>query len=268
MIVWLSLGVTVGGCSRFDAEPVPVRFEIAGAHAALNCETCHTEGRPFQPLSTDCRSCHEQDRKSPTHYADQSCDDAGCHSNAHLLWADALGEGGGHDFLPLEGAHDLDCEACHTDLENHADLPGVSAYCWNCHEADRRPEDLDTPNGLHYIAYLGGDPKQPDPAFRWDCGPCHTPVDWSSAFDHEPRSPHGVMLRDAIDICVLQPDETDWITGCDGCHPDSTAQSQCVSCHDDPGHFPGTAPLTCINAGCHVSAQPQHCDGRNPPGNP
>ncbi len=261
--VWLGVGLAAAGCSRFTPEPQPARFEIAGAHAELVCEACHTEGQPYQPLSTDCRSCHEADRPSPTHFAEQTCNDAGCHSSEHLTWGEVGGNVDGfHDFLPLEGSHDIDCALCHTDTEKYADLPGVSDYCWNCHEVDRKGDD-DTPNGLHYIAYVGGDPKQPDPAFRWDCGPCHVAQEWSTnAIFHSWRSPHGVMITDPaeVEVCIVEPDETAWITGCVGCHPDTTAVAQCVSCHDDPNHFPGQPPLTCTSAGCHESAQPPDCD--------
>lgn len=259
--LWGSLGLVAIGCSRFEAEPQPARFEIAGAHAELVCEGCHTEGQPYQALPTDCRSCHEADRASPTHFADQTCNDAGCHTSADLTWSDLAGGTDFHDFLPLEGSHDLECTSCHAEGKDNQDLPGVSEYCWNCHEIDRKKTD-DTPNGLHYVQYVGGDPKQPDPSFRWDCGPCHTPATWATgAFDHTPRSPHGTLVSDPADVedCVPQPDPTDWVTGCVGCHPTSTAESQCASCHAD-SHFQGNPPSTCIDSGCHESAQPPDCD--------
>ncbi|MEO0600140.1 MAG: hypothetical protein AAF211_01820, partial [Myxococcota bacterium] len=110
-VLWLGTSLAAVGCGRFQAEPQPTRFEIAGAHAALTCEACHTEGQPYGPLSTDCRSCHESDRKNEAHFADQTCNDAGCHTSADLTWADVVGGGGFHDFLPLQDAHDLACEA-------------------------------------------------------------------------------------------------------------------------------------------------------------
>ncbi|MEM6929578.1 MAG: hypothetical protein AAF602_21740 [Myxococcota bacterium] len=261
--LWWGASLVAVGCGRFQAEPQPSRFEIAGAHSLLTCEACHTEGQPYGTLPTDCRSCHESDRKNAAHFPEQTCNDAGCHSSADFAWAEVGGvDGDFHDFLPLVDSHNLDCEACHTDTENYTDLPGVSSYCWNCHEVDRKGED-DTPNGLHFIAYLNNDIAQPDPAFRWDCGPCHVAQQWAtSAFDHAWRSPHGVMVSDpaGVEACVVEADDTQWITGCVGCHPDTTAVAQCVSCHDDPTHFPGQQPLTCTGAGCHVSAQPPDCD--------
>jgi len=266
--LWLTIALAAG-CKGFEAEPLPQRFDIAGAHAQLVCESCHTEGKPYQPLDTDCRSCHEADRSTPTHFPDQTCNDAGCHTSADLSWADVVGGVDFHDeFLPLEGSHDLECKSCHADLETYTDLPGEADYCWNCHEADR-DDDGETTNGLHYIAYVGGDPKQgPDPRFRWDCGPCHTPLTWEdAAFEHPTRTPHGSMITDpkGVEVCVLQPDPADWVFDCADCHPESTATSQCVSCHDDPGHFPGSAPSTCIDAACHASAQPEDCDSLTTP---
>jgi len=261
--LWGSVGLAVVGCSRFEAQPEPARFEILGAHAALTCEACHTEGQPYQPLSTDCRSCHEADRPSPTHFAEQTCNDAGCHSSAHLLWTDVIAPGGDfHDFLPLEDAHDLDCAACHTDTENYADLPGVSAWCWNCHEEDRKPDD-DTPNGLHYIQYLVDDPKTPDPRFRWDCGPCHEPVDWSTNIDHPWRSPHGTLIEGEKIECEPVP-ENEWVSGCIGCHPTSTATADCLGCHTD-AHFTQANAVGCTEGDCHASAQPLGCDSLSTP---
>ncbi|MEN0068057.1 MAG: hypothetical protein AAGA48_38360 [Myxococcota bacterium] len=252
-------------CNRFTAEPQPARFVIAGAHAQLTCEACHTEGRPYQALSTNCQSCHEEDRKSPTHFPNQTCNDAGCHSSEHFAWADVLGvEEGFHDFLPLEGSHDQDCSACHKDTKNYADLEDESAYCWNCHEAERWTEDPSNPQGLHYIQYLDLDQKKPDPRFRWDCGPCHQPVAWSeNPFFHAPRSPHGTFVFDGV-TCVPKVDETQWVTGCEGCHPGSTANLDCDTCHPD-GHLAGSNPLTCLSANCHTSAQPTGCNSLDTP---
>lgn len=253
----MALGAVVG-CNRFQPEVQPVVFPIEGAHAALTCEACHTEPQPFGPLPTVCTSCHEADRPSPTHFPQQTCNDAGCHSSAHFAWTDVIGDGGFHDFLPLEGSHDIDCSSCHKDLEDYADLPGVSAYCWNCHEAERWADD---PDGSHYALPAGAPADQLDPRFRWDCGPCHEPVQWSTnPFEHGPRSPHGAMssITPNGEDCVDTPPET-WVTGCNGCHPTSTATFVCYACHPD-SHGGSFNEATCTNDGCHVSAQPPDCD--------
>ncbi|MEN0063573.1 MAG: hypothetical protein AAGA48_15590 [Myxococcota bacterium] len=258
----VAFGLATAGCNRFTAEPQEARFVIAGAHELLTCEACHTEGRPYQPLPTNCQSCHEEDRKNDTHFPNQTCNEAGCHSSEHFTWAEVLGvEDGFHDFLPLEGSHDQDCSACHKDTKNYADLAGESSYCWNCHEAERWTKDPTDPlgQGLHYIRYLDLKQKEPDPRFRWDCGPCHEPVAWSSnPFFHGPRSPHGTLLADA-NSCVPIADDTQWVTGCEGCHPGSTKNLDCDTCHAD-SHLAGTNPTTCLTAGCHESAQPPNCD--------
>ena len=37
-ILWIGVAVAAAGCSRFNPEPQPERFEILGAHAELTCE--------------------------------------------------------------------------------------------------------------------------------------------------------------------------------------------------------------------------------------
>ncbi|HHO53094.1 MAG TPA: hypothetical protein ENK18_20025 [Deltaproteobacteria bacterium] len=248
-------------CSRFEAPVRQIRFEQVGAHATITCEACHGPP-PFSALPTDCQVCHEKDRKSPEHYAGQTCNGAngvGCHLVEHLTWAGVFGGTGTgtgvHDFLPLQGSHDLPCETCHTDTVNYLDLPGVSDYCWNCHEADRKA-------GGHYAQE--GDPL--DPVYRWDCGPCHTPVAWDTDFFfHGPRVPHGTLL--AIETtgtglpCSPTPDNT-WQHDCKGCHPVNTAEFVCLTCHDGVHGGVYTEPVC---ESCHVSAQPEGCDSLNPP---
>ena len=156
-------GVLALGACSFESELPQEVFAIEGAHEQLDCVACHLGGEPFGPLDTNCITCHEADRKDPAHFAGQTCNGAeGCHTSADFAWADAAGNVQ-HDFLPLQNAHSLECQACHADPAGGQDLVGQSQYCWNCHEEDRSDDD---PDG-HYVSLL----DFADPFFRWDCGP-------------------------------------------------------------------------------------------------
>jgi hypothetical protein len=238
-------------CSRFAPEVPIVRFDInGGAHAQLDCEACHGPP-PFAALPTDCVSCHEDDRKNASHYPGQTCNaNGGCHSASDLSWGGVFGGTGEtgdgfHDFLPLDGSHDLDCTSCHADTVNYADLPGQSDFCWSCHEEDRKP-------GGHYTLEDVYDPLYP--VYRWDCGGCHVPNTWlTDVFVHPARIPHGSLDVD----CNIKP-ETGWVGGCQGCHPVATTEFACYDgCHPT-AHDRNFAESACL--GCHVSAQPEDCD--------
>ncbi len=173
-------------------------FPLEEAHA-LTCTECHAEDR-FDDLtgqSEICGSCHEQVRPE-AHHPEQDC--ILCHTPT--AWGDMSML---HSFLPLEGAHALECTDCHAE-DRFDDLTGQATVCASCHETER-PED-------HH-------PGE-------DCGKCHVPTNWGDAtMDHSffPLE-HGHELK------------------CVECHTtEDTADlaglgEVCTTCHERPsGHF-------------------------------
>jgi len=194
LLAGIPLVVAVHGCgSQWDGTPAEMTWELKGKHLEVPCEGCHPPGNPPGRLPTACESCHEPDRPDP--HFDGPCGD--CHTE--FGWGEIV-----HDFFPLEDAHALECEACHTG----GDFSGLSPECSSCHEADR-PAD-------HFVGS--------------DCDGCHVPTVWADAqFDHD-----FFPLRDAHDLECGACHAGEGYTGLNG---------TCTSCHeaDRPaGHFGDT----------------------------
>jgi hypothetical protein len=204
-------------------------YPLRGLHAAVPCEGCHGPGTP-ESLPTACIDCHDADRPTPDHNAGQDC--ATCH---------------------VEDGWDVGHTVTDTDTDpptpptgfDHAALP-AEQLCWDCHEAERSEP-------THYA-----DPVTPTKS--WDCGPCHTVNAWDEApYVHPARTPHGTHVGRAE---VEQPPE-EWVVACTSCHPVALTAFDCSTCHlaifphpySEDTVAPGpTADATCMNAGCHESA--------------
>lgn len=234
-------------------------FPLEGAHARASCEGCHGPP-PFGSIVWDatCLSCHEVDRKAPDHYPGRGCaDGGGCHTASQLTWSAVLGTTGVtplfHNFLPLEGTHDLPCASCHTSATPSADdATGTSDLCWSCHEADRKDAQHYVETGLQFL-------DEP----RWDCKACHDTESRTGAplaawgtgeGDHgNVRFPHAMVNNNNGQAPEL------WITACAACHPANPPVFQCTdSCHADLfvdtshyGTYPGDA-AECLD--CHGAA--------------
>jgi hypothetical protein len=131
-----------------------------------------------------------------------------------------------HDFLPLEGPHNVGCTDCHVDLVN----PTERLVCLDCHEDDRDGAD-------HYAGQ--------------DCAHCH-PVEagWGNNQVHEFQLAHpkpGPLAP--VNGCVSIPAPVP-VELCISCHPDPTDRAgsfDCVTCHEKTetdcrhanGLFPG-----------------------------
>ena len=114
------------------------RFPLIGAHAAVDCDACHTGAAAgqFQGLSTQCYSCHAQDFQSvttPNHVASQfSTNCQTCH-NVNT-WLNATFNHSLTGF-PLTGAHvTVACASCH--VNNNYNLTAANTACSACHLAD------------------------------------------------------------------------------------------------------------------------------------
>jgi hypothetical protein len=256
------------------------RFQLQGAHLAVDCESCHAPaaqgGLQFVALSTRCASCHEREFvavRSPDHVAGgfdrrcELCHDARIWTLPHFSHR-----------VALTGAHRaLTCDQCHA---NHR-YQGTPADCAGCHQQDY--DQTAQPNHLQV-------------GFSTQCASCHTTTSWTSPYDHNrSRFPlTGAHRSVACSQCHGDGVYTGKPTDCASCHqpdfdqatnprhsPAAFPPAICNTCHTttawrpSPWAHPATIPknhqgatcndchtndadykiFSCFTSGCHVAAQ-------------
>jgi hypothetical protein len=167
-------------------------YALLGAHAEIDCLTCHRSGNYKDRIPKDCDGCHRADDSHARRFGAQ-CGD--CHGNDewHPLVYDHTGR---HKFA-LEGAHaKLDCHACHT-----------------AQAKDKLPEDCE---GCH---------RSEDPhggKVTGQCAACHGQNSWRAdiRFDHD-LSQYPLLGLHRIVSCVQ----------CHATQAFGNAQSTCSGCH-------------------------------------
>ncbi|HVO61174.1 MAG TPA: hypothetical protein VMT53_09565 [Terriglobales bacterium] len=220
------------------------RFPLVGAHAALDCDSCHKNGAlsNFTTMSTECYSCHAKDFQkatNPNHVTagfSTSCQQ--CHDMN--TWMSVNFDHLKFTGFALTGTHaSLPCTACHVG----GNFKGTPATCVGCH----LPDYQKTNNPNHAAV---GMPQT--------CQECHTTTAWQPAnFDHNLV---GFPLTGAH--ASLQ---------CNQCHMNGNFNltvKTCVSCHlkdyqntNNPNHaqqgFSQTCE-TCHNTAAWIPAQFDH----------
>lgn len=219
------------------------RFPLTGAHAAVDCDSCHkNEGNSqFQTMSTMCYSCHASDFKStsnPNHATlgfGTTCEQ--CHSTDN--WLNAKFDHNSVGF-PLTGGHadpPRTCSDCH--VNNNYNLAGST--CYSCHQRD----------------YNSATTPVPHAGFPTTCQQCHDTVQWSDGkFDHSTTGfPLTGMHTDPPRVCTDCHKNNNYnltSTACYGCHqadftgaknPDHVAggfATTCELCHSTSGWSPAT----------------------------
>jgi len=219
------------GVSSKEIQQHNNRFPLTGAHAAVDCDSCHKNAAnsQFQTMSTACFSCHQADFKqttSPNHVAlgfSTTCEL--CHVTDN--WLNAKFDHNSVGF-PLTGGHAVPprtCADCH--VNNNFNL--TSTACISCHQKDF--QGATNPNHL-----AGG--------FPTTCQQCHTTYAWQPAtFDH---SLVNFPLTGAHTVPPRQ---------CTDCHVNNNynlTSTTCVSCHlkdfqgtTNPNHVAGGFAQTC-----------------------
>jgi hypothetical protein len=187
------------------------RFPLIGAHAAVDCESCHTGAATgqFQGLSTQCYSCHANDFKTaanPNHVTagfSTTCET--CHGTN--TWLDAKFDHSSVGF-PLTNAHADPprlCTDCH--VNNNYNL--TTTACVSCHMQD------------YNTATTPVNHKQSN--FPTTCESCHDTVVWTDGkFDH---STTGFALTNSHTV----PPRV-----CSDCHVNNNynlTSTACVTCH-------------------------------------
>ena len=205
------------------------RFPLVGAHAVLDCESCHRGGATgqFSGLPTDCVSCHSKDyqgAKGPDHQVlgfPTTCQV--CHSMSS--WFGASFDHLGFTGYALTGAHArLDCLACHVGGQ----FKGTPANCYACHAKDYNATQ---------------DPNHAQAGFPTDCGTCHTTASWAGAkFDHNTFTKFpltGAHVNVPCSQCHVNGKYAGTPTDCAACHlPDYQKTT-------NPNHVQGGFPQTC-----------------------
>ena len=248
------------------------RFPLIGAHAAVDCESCHKGAATgqFQGLSTQCYSCHAAEYKgtvNPNHVATglpTRCEQ--CHNTNS--WLNAKFDHSSTGF-PLTNAHSDPprvCQDCH--INNNYNL--TTTACVSCHL-----KNFQAATNPNHVA--GG--------FSQTCQQCHTTIAWQPAtFDHTTvgfplTNAHADPPRVCAD-CHINNNYNITTTICASCHlkdyntalaPVNHVQlafpTACESCHDTVrwtnGKFDHTAtgfPLTNshmvpprVCADCHIN---------------
>ena len=136
---------TPAGWSIIDANQAHINttFQIIGAHAKLDCGTCHQSEivAEFRRPSSDCYDCHENEflsAASPKHDLvtfGTRCED--CHS--FIAWKPATFRDHDSKFPIFSGAHAGvwdDCTTCHTNPATYSDFT-----CLVCHAHNRASMD-------------------------------------------------------------------------------------------------------------------------------
>jgi hypothetical protein len=188
------------------------KYALNGAHARLECHTCHTAEVALQKLGTECFSCHSaQDPHGGK--LNRACD--ACHGNE--TWQGGLRFD--HDLTkyPLLGQHVIvSCAQCHTSMR----FAGAPTACASCHKT----QDV-------HQGSLGQ-----------DCGACHSPAGWKLwEFDHGKQSGFeltGAHRRVECSGCHREPaDKVKLSAECDSCHAKDDVHvgefgRQCQRCHN------------------------------------
>jgi hypothetical protein len=190
------------------------KFALRGAHAALDCQTCHVQPAKVVALSQDCASCHADDDPHRGQLG-KAC--ASCHGDVE--WKTNVRFD--HDFarFPLVGKHRaVECNDCHATPAFH----DANKECIECHA------DKDVHEGR----------------FSKDCASCHDPSTWTHwVFDHakQARFPlDGAHAALGCRSCHRDPLPADGVIRlpqtCGGCHRkddvhDGEFGERCEQCH-------------------------------------
>jgi len=204
------------------------RFPLVGAHALLQCDSCHKNAAvgQFQGLSTDCLSCHAaqfQQAANPNHAASgfpTSCQE--CHSMD--TWFGAKFDHLRFAGFALTGMHaSLDCTACHVGGR----FKGTPVDCLGCHAKDWAI----TSNPNHITA-----------GFPTSCATCHNTSSWMNVnFNHAmsgwPLS--GAHAKVPCAQCHINGRYTAMPTTCSSCHMTDFQKTT------NPNHVSGGFPIDC-----------------------
>lgn len=182
------------------------KYPLAGKHAAVKCDSCHTGNLYRDKLGSDCIACHRKDDKHLGQLG-TSCRD--CHTEAS--WKVERFDHGRTRFA-LTGRHArIDCQACHKTLE----FRSAPHDCYGCHQADDK-----------HRRTLGR-----------NCASCHSTRAWRAwDFDHRKSrfALDGAHAKVACAACHREPAEEPLRLG-----------TACIDCHRRDDKHEGAYGLIC-----------------------
>lgn len=227
-------------CHRFTAE-VPALATRDSAAGSLvpgerQCFSCHEMRQRLEGMNLDpsrdphrgtCGMCHNPHRQQQPTAARATCTNAGCHDN----WRDFPF----HVGLQHRSAG-RECTLCHLPHQARVD----PSDCTGCHQAVRErgrelrvrpPLPFDTTRGIRGLSWVP--PLEPDrPKGKGDALSTATPRAPPDSFPHDrhqtlacitchaTRTGHGRLTFETP-------------RGCQFCHHDTPATSNCATCHDE-----------------------------------
>lgn len=221
----------------FDHFEVSGGFELVGAHAGVECATCHAlpgGGLPTTPASAqDCVSCHLADYEGEHGGSGFPTDCLACHTV--FDWESADFDHAGATGFELIPNHDrLLCMECHVGSTAETIYhPAGPDDCYACHAADYEQEHAGT-------------------GFSVECRACHESTTWEGArFDHDgfPILSGRHAGRDCVQCHTTAGDFSTF--SCLTCHEHGQApmdghhtgepgyvyeSNACLSCHPDGTH--------------------------------
>ncbi len=194
------------------------RFPLFGAHAAVQCDSCHKQAATgmFLGLSTQCDSCHLSDWQkttNPVHatagpaFASANCQ--GCHG--FDTWLTSTFNHASTGFPLTAGHANVPCSECH--IQNNYNLQIAPTDCGNsgCHlttwQQTNNPPHMSSGSAFAVA----------------NCSTCHNTTSWLTAnFNHNLT---GWPLTGAHAT-----------TACTACHVSNnynltSANTDCYSCH-------------------------------------
>jgi hypothetical protein len=237
-------------------------FALAGGHADIDCESCHTGNKFEETTPTECNGCHLED---DVHHGVNGPTCGDCHRTTK--WLDVTFDHDADTDFALHGAHeDIECADCHVEPVDVA-LPGkrcvdchadddphedqLGQRCDTCHGEQSFSENLRFDHDLTRFPLLGrhqqidcddchasqafldapgqcvdchAEDDAHDRRLGTDCGLCHNPNDWQlTVFDHDMQTDFPL----------------------DGAH----AAARCTSCHREP--LDATPALATDCGSCH-----------------
>jgi predicted CxxxxCH...CXXCH cytochrome family protein len=244
---------------------------LTGRHAQIACEGCHAgEVAPFGPIEDNCLACHEADRKTPTHHADdRTCSGGGCHSVADLCWA--YYEEGCQPWKVTDTGTiittDTDTPTDTGTIDTYVPPTGNSCASAGCHGVDPVRDDA-APNSSSHNAHLRPTSNLWQPVAPLGCSTCHPSGNYDAGL-----GPEVATHQDGTKSVTLQgitvgtnpaPLYTAGTKTCSGtyCHGGSMADAP-----QDPVWDGGGAEAACGT--CHVSPPVNMFDGNpSPVGHP
>lgn len=261
-----------GARSFIDRAPmarahVETRFPLTGAHASVDCESCHrpaAQGRlQYAGTPTACAGCHLPDyraAKAPDHEAGRfptACES--CHTMSG--WTTSAFDHQASRF-PLTGAHRaVACDRCHTGGRYTA----LATDCFSCHAS----------------TYATATPAHTPASFPTAaCANCHSTTAWNTTFDHNAATTFPLTGAHTAAACAQCHGDGVYAgksKDCYGCHqpayasaqPPHTANAfptaQCANCHGtvawSGGLFDHAAYTSFPLTGAHVAATCAQCHG-------